>query len=948
MQEQTQSGRQQTERELLEVTRALGREMAASPQEPPITLDSSLEGDLGLDSLARVELVARVESHFGVALPEAVFANAETPRDLLRALGTADKVRPETGPRPVAGVGVESAEPAPLSAATLVDVLAWHVEAHPDRSHVQFHSEAGDGSELTYRALWEGAVAIAAGLQAGGMEPGDAIALILPTGRDYLVSFFGILLAGGVPVPVYPPGRPAQLEDHLERHARILENCRARTIVANVDTTRVARWLRSAVASVGRVTTAAALEDAAGRYQRPAVSETDMALLQYTSGSTGQPKGVVLTHANLLANIRAMGRHINASADDVCVSWLPLYHDMGLIGAWLGSLYFAARFVVMPPIRFLAAPQRWLWAMHQYGGTLSAAPNFGYELCLQRIADADIEGLDLGHWRIAFNGAEAVSARTLEAFCARFGAYGFRREAMTPVYGLAENSVGLAFPPPGRGPRIDRIDRRVFMDRGLARPAADDPDAMAVPACGYPLAGHQMRVIDSDGRELPDRQEGRIQFQGPSATGGYYRNAAKTAALFDGDWLNTGDLGYTVDGEIYVTGRTKDIVIRGGRNIYPEELEQAIGDLQDVRTGRVAVFGAADAHTGTERLIVVAETRQTEPARRQLLRKRINKLAMDLVEMPPDDIVLAPPGSLLKTSSGKLRRAAIRERYEQGAAARPPLPPWRQWLAIQRTRLGPGLVRASRSMIMRFYAGYTWSWYGLLAPFVWFGLMLPTGLRWRWRVMHGVAKFFRLVTATSITVKGEENLPKSQPCIVIANHQSYLDPYVMVWLLPAPVRFVAKVELSRKRSTNLPLRRMGCLFVERFDTARGSADARMLTEFAKAGDSLGFFPEGTFTRMPGLRPFHMGAFITAAEADLPIVPVTIRGTRSMLRADSWFPRRGRISLTVGRAIVPACVREPADSVWQTAIRLRDAARAVMLANSGEPDLAGQRNPPPTN
>jgi acyl-CoA synthetase (AMP-forming)/AMP-acid ligase II len=256
---------------------------------------------------------------------------------------------------------------------------------------------------------------------------------------------------------------------------------------------------------------------------RPAAG--DLAFLQYTSGSTGAPKGVALTHANLLANIRALGVAAQAAPDDRFVSWLPLYHDMGLIGAWFGSLYFAMPLTLMSPLAFLARPALWLETIARQRGTISAAPNFAYELCVRHVSEAVLDGLDLSCWRLALNGAEPVSPATLAAFAGRFARCGMRREALTPVYGLAESSVGLAFPRPGRGPRIDVIAREPFMrDRRAEPAAAHAANPLAITCCGAPLPGHHLRIVDDTGAELPERRIGRLEFCGPSATAGYYRN----------------------------------------------------------------------------------------------------------------------------------------------------------------------------------------------------------------------------------------------------------------------------------------------------------------------------------------------------------------------------------------------------------------------------------------
>ena len=435
------------------------------------------------------------------------------------------------------------------------------------------------------------------------------------------------------------------------------------------------------------VATVADLAVSGGRFARPAVTADATAFLQYTSGSTGNPKGVVLSHANLLANVRAMWRASQVSSADTFLSWLPLYHDLGLIGACIGSLYVGYRLALMSPLEFLAKPSRWLWAIHHHRATVSAAPNFAYELCLNKLSDADLEGLDLSCWRLAFNGAEPVSADTVERFATRFARYGFRREAMFTVYGLAEGVLGVTFPPLGRGPLIDRVNRTALMRDALAKPAGvDDAHALRVVSCGVPLPAHEVRVVDKAGHELHERAQGRIQFRGPSTTKGYYKNPSANASLFDRDWLNTGDLGYFAAGELYLTGREKDVIVRGGANIHPAELEAAVANLRGVRKGGVAVFPATDARTGTERLVVLAEVRETDAEERRRIAAAVTRLAVDQIGMPPDDVVLALPRSVLKTSSGKIRRIACRELYEQGALNRAQRALWWQLARDRRIR----------------------------------------------------------------------------------------------------------------------------------------------------------------------------------------------------------------------------------------------------------------------
>ena len=422
----------------------------------------------------------------------------------------------------------------------------------------------------------------------------------------------------------------------------------------------------------------------------------------------------MLTHANLIANIHAMGNALEASANDVFISWLPLYHDMGLIGGWLGCLHHAARFYVMPPSSFLVRPDSWLWAIHRYRGTLSASPNFGLDFCLNKIDDADLEGLDLSSMRMMANGSEPVSADSVHRFTERLGRFGFRPEAMAPVYGLAECAVGLAFPPLGRLPLIDSVDREALTRMGAARPArTDDPTPIELVACGQALPGHEIRIVDDSGRELVDRQEGRLEFRGPSASSGYFRNEEKTMQLFHDGWLDSGDRAYMVSGDIYITGRIKDIIIRAGHNIYPQELEEEVARIPGIRKGGVAVFGSADRVSQTEQLVVLAETREADPTARASLQRRISEVVTAVLDNPPEQIILVPPRSVPKTSSGKLRRSAAKALYEEDRIGLKPLGV-RWQIARLALRGATGQVRrAGRLLADRLYAAWWWTDVGI-------------------------------------------------------------------------------------------------------------------------------------------------------------------------------------------------------------------------------------------
>jgi acyl carrier protein len=903
---------------------------------PRVTLDSTLDRDLGFDSLARVELVLRVERAFNVTVPESTLQVARTPRDLLAALKAGHPTRTSQHAVTRLPLPIATREEEPSDAATLIEVLEWHSARHPEQIQTVLLTDAGE-EQLTYAQLKAGAQRVAAALQTRALEPRQTVAIMLPTSLEYLYTYFGILLAGATPVPIYPPARMNQIEEHVRRHATILTNAQVKMLVTVAEAKPVARLMEAYVPGLEHILNVTDLTSSAQLLSPVPSSHDDVAFIQYTSGSTGNPKGVVLTHANLLANIRAMVRALDASSRDVFVSWLPLYHDMGLIGAWLGSLYVGLPLILMSPLAFLARPERWLWAIHRYRGTLSAAPNFAYELCLKRLEDAQLEGLDLSSWRLAFNGAEAVNPDTIKRFSERFARYGLTPTAMTPVYGLAEASVGLLFPPLQRGPMIDRIEREPLATRGKAVPAAaDDPKPLRFVACGRPLGGHEVRIIDDTGFEVGDRVEGRLQFKGPSATQGYYRNPEATRQLFHGEWVDTGDRAYMVEGEVYVTGRVKDIIIRGGRNIYPSEIEEAVGALATVRKGCVAAFGSADPATGTERLIVLAETRETDSAACAALRDSIVRVTTDVLGEPPDEVVLAPPNTVLKTSSGKLRRSASRELYEAGRIGHRTRSAGWQIVRLLVHAMVPQVRRAAVAAQELLYAAYASVLLLLVATPTWLVTVVVRSPTRAWAIGRTSARLFFRLSGIGLSVRGLDNIRDGSTHVVVANHASYLDGVALVAALPRWHVFVAKHELRGQLVAGTYLRRLGSEFVQRFEAQQSVTDANRLATLPENGISLALFPEGTFTRAAGLRPFFLGAFIAAARSGVPVVPVAIRGTRAILRAGQWLPRRGTIIVTVGKPIEPT----KHSDTFSAAVLLRDQARAAILRDCGEPDLSG--------
>ncbi|HXJ82833.1 MAG TPA: AMP-binding protein [Candidatus Methylomirabilis sp.] len=924
----TRSDHEGTEREVLDLVGGLVAELGEPRSRAPVTLDDSLDRDLGLGSLERVELMLRLEHAFGVRLPDADMADAATPRDLAVAILSAEPSRAET--IPVARAPLGAAAAAPVSASTLTDVLAWHAHATPDRIHIYLRTEDGQEQPITYGTLWGRANTIAAELRAHGLGQGDAIALMLRSEEAFFQSFFGVLLAGSVPVPIYPPFRRDRIEEYARRQVGILDNAQARALVTFPEAERVARLLRSRVTSLRRVLTAPGLVQSDTPLRMRRASADDPALIQYTSGSTGAPKGVLLSHANILANIRAIGEALAIGPEDVAVSWLPLYHDMGLIGSWLGALYFGIPIVILSPLAFLSRPARWLGTLHAHRATVSAAPNFAFDLCVKKIADEEIEGLDLSAWRVALNGSEPVSADTIDRFTRRFARVGFRPEAMCPVYGLAEASVALTIPTPGARPRVDTIARERFQQRGEACPAsAADPSCLRVVSCGRPLPRHDVRIVDRGGHPVGERMEGRIEFRGPSVTAGYFRNPRATRAAFHRGWMDSGDLGYWADGDLFVTGRQKDMIIKAGRNLYPQEVEEIVGAVPGIRKGCVAAFGVHDPAIGTEQLVVIAESRATDSMKRSALRADVLDRVVTALGLPADIVVIAEPGSVLKTSSGKIRRSATRDAYASGALARRRPSTRAQWLRLLAGDVRARVGRAARSAGALAVGGYLALLLLLTVPVLWLSILLaPTG-RLADRLVRTWCRIVLALSGCEVRTEGEEHLSAARPAVLAANHSSYLDVAVLLAALPADFRFVAKRELLRTPLVGRVIRKVGHLTVERAAGSQSVADAERVTAALRLGVPVLVFPEGTFVRSPGVLPFRLGAFKSAVETGCPVIPVTIRGTRHILPADEWLPRPGPVTVAVSAPL------RPRGTGWADIVSLRDAARAEIARQSGE-------------
>ena len=513
-------------------------------------------------------------------------------------------------------------------------------------------------------------------LQRAGVDPGDRIALVFPTSVEFIDAFFGSVLAGAVPVPLYPPVRLHRLDEYTARTARMLQAVSARMVLADA---RLRPILGPAVAEAEPPLGCRTLKELSSGHAEPVLQAPhDLALVQFSSGTTVDPKPVALSHRAVVAQAVALNSHW--PDDDGCVhsgvSWLPLYHDMGLIGCIITALERPGTMTLIPPELFLARPAVWLRAISTHGATISVAPNFAYGLCVEKIIDDQLDGVDLSNWRIALCGAEPVVPRVLRRFIERFAAWGLRPEVVTPVYGLSEATLAVTFSDLDRPFVSRRFDRRLLSAEGRAVEAANGSELVSV---GRPLNGVELRVMGGEGVELPSGRIGDVWARGPSIMDGYLGRPEATGEVLHDGWLDTGDLGFLHQGELFLTGRKKDVLILRGSNHSPTEVEAAVDEVDGVRRGcTVAVTWLPDGADGEVLLLLV----ETDPGRPRSggaeLVDACRKAVRAAVGLEIDVVEVLEPGTLPRTSSGKLRRGASLELYLAGELVPPDkMTPWR-------------------------------------------------------------------------------------------------------------------------------------------------------------------------------------------------------------------------------------------------------------------------------
>jgi fatty-acyl-CoA synthase len=556
---------------------------------------------------------------------------------------------------------------------TLASILRDNYSAAPDRAAITLLQPRQPDRPLSFRRLMQGAAGYARAYMSAGVQPGEVVVLILQHGEPLVYAFWGALLAGGVPSIMPYLTEKLAPDKYRQELAALVAITRPAAIVTYPEFAPEVHAALAALESGAPTSVRAVLRaDVVGPEAEPDLASLpgmrqtpdDLALLQHSSGTTGLQKGVALSHRAVLNQLDCYSAAIHLSGDDVIVSWLPLYHDMGLIAGFVMPVARQVPLVLMSPFDWVRAPFRLLQAVSQYHGTLSWLPNFAFNFCSQKIRDRDLQGVDLGSWRAVINCSEPMRWESHEAFGKRFGPLGLRPQALATCYAMAENVFAVSQGGIDRPVTVDPVDRRALIGEKVARPAqADGPDVVMMLSAGRPLSNVRVRVLDEQRRDLPERSVGEIALSSDCMLSGYYHRPDLTAQSFFEGYFLTGDMGYQADGEFYVTGRKKDLIIVGGKNVHPQDLEALAAEVPGVHPGRVVAFGVFDEQAGTEDVVVVAEAETTAEDERQFIgdavRLRINQGSDVAVRR----VHIVGPRWVLKTSSGKVARAANRDKY---------------------------------------------------------------------------------------------------------------------------------------------------------------------------------------------------------------------------------------------------------------------------------------------
>ena len=553
---------------------------------------------------------------------------------------------------------------------TLTELLAYNAEIYSDRLFVRFLKRGEVVASCTYGQLWERASRWAALLKEQGILPGDAVALALPNSDDFVYAYFGTLLARGVPAPLAPFRRLKPNDHHLATVAQRLQFISAKVLVVPEGQADIASLPPLSSLEHLAVLTRQNVESTS-QLITPQNTEDDLGLFQFTSGTSGNAKVVQLTHAALLAQMRNISHALTVDHnEDSGLSWLPLFHDMGLFGYLLTPMYRAIHSTLLQTEDFMMRPSLWVKGLSDFHATITAGPPSAYAQCARHLKDPEIEHYDLSHLRAAIVGAEVISRESLQQFATRLQPAGFRTSSFMPAYGLAENGVAVTMTLMNHGPEFDTIDLEIMQAQGVAHPARHSNEHMsngstrAVASAGIPLPQTEVAIVNSTGERLGERQVGEILVRSPSLMLGYYRQPKISQQALRNGWLWTGDLGYIANNQLYITGRKKEVLIVGGSNYYPDDLEQ-VAEAVEGKRGNAVAIACEDPIRATEVVVMLIETTLTDQAERDALRLRIRQ-ALVSAGYPVSEIVLLRPKTIQTTLNGKLKRVDLKARYLKG------------------------------------------------------------------------------------------------------------------------------------------------------------------------------------------------------------------------------------------------------------------------------------------
>lgn len=552
---------------------------------------------------------------------------------------------------------------------TFTAVLRDFYEREPDRVSVTLQHPNQPDFHITYRELIERSNDYAAAYARAGVKPGDVVILILQHGKDLVYSFWGAVLLGAIPSMMPFLTEKLSPERYRADLAALFSHSHPKGVVTypefEADVKMLATESGYSVCEVF-ITDRIPQQEKLDLSSLPGMNaaETDIVLLQHSSGSTGLQKGVALSHRAIFNHLDAYGESIRLTRDDVIVSWLPLYHDMGLIACFLLPILRGVHVVQMSPFDWVRAPWRLLRTISDYRGTLTWLPNFAYNFCAQKIRDRDLEGVDLSSWRASINTSEPVRFKSHEMFYERFKSYGLKFETLQTSYGMAENVFAATQNDLGKLPYVEEIDRESFIADKVARPAFDGRPAIQMMSCGQPIPNTAIRVVDSKGHDVPERHVGEIVLKSNCMLTGYYNRADITKKAFlPGGWYMSGDYGYMVNGEVFVAGRKKDMLIVGGKNVYPQDLEALACEVPGVHPGRTVAFGLFDESQGTEEVVIIAEVDSEDEAEHERVADEIRKHVTKNSAIAARYVRVVGPKWVLKTSSGKVARSANKEKF---------------------------------------------------------------------------------------------------------------------------------------------------------------------------------------------------------------------------------------------------------------------------------------------